>query len=85
MAKQWQPQPGKILDKSKGDQIETSSTTLTGGTGNLIGRVIVEEFATTKPGDDGIYYRVSFPASSDPKVIQNYARELVKKLSTRLG
>jgi hypothetical protein len=35
-----------------------------GGQGRFIGRVIVEQFEAADARDDGIHYRISFPASA---------------------
>jgi hypothetical protein len=51
----------------------------------MIGRVIVEEFERADPSDDGICYKVSFPAGGDDaRLFQNYAYDLVKRLNARL-
>jgi len=60
------------------------SKPFTSGQGKFIGRVIVEQFETADPRDDGIHYRISFPASANGAEINKYGRDLVKKLSARL-
>jgi hypothetical protein len=60
------------------------SKPFTSGQGKFIGRVIVEQFESADPRDDGIHFRISFPASANGDVIRKYGQELVRKLAARL-
>ena len=78
----WKVTPAVASEVPEGQRVNPN-TPQTGGKGRLIGRVIIEEFESSDPQDEPVYYHISFPEGKDATEVRNYGRGLVKKLAAR--